>query len=837
MKSLILLLALACSYANAYTVFDSVKIGDHGPFTSPSAVLEISTTTGATLLSRVTTTQKNALVSPTNGMLVYDTTLNSFSGYQNGSWSSIGGSAAWGAITGTLSAQTDLQNALNLKANLASPTFSGTVTGTFSGNLTGNVTGNTSGSAGSFTGSLLGDVTGTQGATVVGKINGTSLAGLSTGILKNTTTTGVPSIAIAADFPTLNQSTTGNAATVTTNANLTGPVISTGNATAVTSNAITNTMLAQMGAKTVKGNNTTSTANAVDMTVAQLNLILPVFTSTLNGSVPLSGGGTTNFLRADGSWQPAGVTTNPLVFTQTTTPAAPASGFDNMYFKLDDNLYIQNHAGVETLVNLSNPAANYYVSSQVTSSNSTITSGTYVTISTSPALTITPLVSGTWEVWSPLPIFPQSGATACQVRIFNTSGGATLVSENPATADSASGYVIAPGQPFSLYTLTAGTTYIFDIQQLDIGSAGSGCQVGGGLSSYYMYAKLYSGTIGSGSPSAYASAYFSSLATWSTIGVNSIGDPTYGGSSYVLTTRPSSSGLTLTAAGSNLPGITFTPPSATAVYFISVQVSELGFGSNGTCALQLADGSNNVLTVPGGNAQNSAGANAYITQTLTTTFAPGTTSPVTVKVQTGSNNGANCYMQSAFTNANTIEWTVFQVNSQGNYGISSLGSFGSAPNANGALLNGSTLTLEPASSTQPGGLTTGTQTIAGSKTFGSNASDAITLGGLSSTATHMFNGGQAVTIITIFGNRTLDSTTNDYVIRASPSSALTITLTAATNGRTIRIVDVSGTAATNNITITPNGADTINGNANLIINLNNGSVDLVGTQGTGWNIL
>jgi len=66
-----------------------------------------------------------------------------------------------------------------------------------------------------FSGSLSGDVTGTQSATVVGKINGTSLAGLGTGILKNTTSTGVPSIAIAADFPTLNQSTTGTAANVT----------------------------------------------------------------------------------------------------------------------------------------------------------------------------------------------------------------------------------------------------------------------------------------------------------------------------------------------------------------------------------------------------------------------------------------------------------------------------------------------------------------------------------------------------------------------------------------------------------------------------------------------
>lgn len=76
---------------------------------------------------------------------------------------------------------------------------------------------NTTGSAASFTGSLVGDVTGTQGATVVGKINGTSLAGLATGILKNTTTTGVPSIAVAADFPTLNQNTTGTAAGLSAN--------------------------------------------------------------------------------------------------------------------------------------------------------------------------------------------------------------------------------------------------------------------------------------------------------------------------------------------------------------------------------------------------------------------------------------------------------------------------------------------------------------------------------------------------------------------------------------------------------------------------------------------
>lgn len=62
-----------------------------------------------------------------------------------------------------------------------------------------------------------GDVINTAGslAMTVVAINNTNLAGLGTGILKNTTGTGVPSIAVAADFPTFNQNTTGNAATAT----------------------------------------------------------------------------------------------------------------------------------------------------------------------------------------------------------------------------------------------------------------------------------------------------------------------------------------------------------------------------------------------------------------------------------------------------------------------------------------------------------------------------------------------------------------------------------------------------------------------------------------------
>ena len=57
-------------------------------------------------------------------------------------------------------------------------------------------------------------------------------------------------------MPILNQNTTGNAATVTTNANLTGVVTSVGNATSIANVAITNSMLANGAVAKLSGTNT-----------------------------------------------------------------------------------------------------------------------------------------------------------------------------------------------------------------------------------------------------------------------------------------------------------------------------------------------------------------------------------------------------------------------------------------------------------------------------------------------------------------------------------------------------------------------------------------------------
>jgi hypothetical protein len=60
-----------------------------------SACIELQSVTSALLLSRMTTTQMNAIVTPSNGMLIYNTTTNLLTAYINGAWTAVesGGAA------------------------------------------------------------------------------------------------------------------------------------------------------------------------------------------------------------------------------------------------------------------------------------------------------------------------------------------------------------------------------------------------------------------------------------------------------------------------------------------------------------------------------------------------------------------------------------------------------------------------------------------------------------------------------------------------------------------------------------------------------------------------
>jgi hypothetical protein len=86
---------------------------------------------------------------------------------------------------------------------------------------------------------------------------------------------------------------------------LTGDVTGSGTgsfAATVGNDIITNAKLANVATATVKGRVTAATGDPEDLTTAQLTTLVDVFGSALKGAVPASGGGTTNFLRADGTW-------------------------------------------------------------------------------------------------------------------------------------------------------------------------------------------------------------------------------------------------------------------------------------------------------------------------------------------------------------------------------------------------------------------------------------------------------------------------------------------------------------------------------------------------------
>lgn len=114
---------------------------------------------------------------------------------------------------------------------------------------------------------------------------------------------------------------------------------------------------------------------------------------------------------------------------QISTPSNPASGFNDVYFKSDGNLYILNSSGVETELITSIAANPFFIanSTQVTTDDSGVTSSTFTTISTSPAFTFTPVLTGAYKVYANTPLNASGTDPYAVSRIFNTSGGVSNV--------------------------------------------------------------------------------------------------------------------------------------------------------------------------------------------------------------------------------------------------------------------------------------------------------------------------------------------------------------------------------------------------------------------------
>lgn len=153
----------------------------------------------------------------------------------------------------------------------------------------------------------------------------------------------------------------------------------------------------------------------------------------------------------------------------------------------------------------------------------------------------------------------------------------------------------------------------------------------------------------------YSQAFFDSGYSWTTTSTSFV-DPT---STTVGTfTVRTSNGITLTAAASNVAGVTFTPASSSAIYLITVQVAGFNNNAAGVAAFRLTDGTNTIS----GNA-GVTGTPVYAGQTMTGIYAPGTSSSVTVKVQSIVIGLGSSIITSASGNANSIplEFTIMRI--------------------------------------------------------------------------------------------------------------------------------------------------------------------------------
>jgi hypothetical protein len=257
MKSIYYLL-LSILLLSSVPAFAQIGIGTESP--APSAVLDVSAINNnkGILIPRISATQKDAIVSPAQGLLIYQTTAPiGFYYYMGTTWNLI-------AI------QTDIANKVDKvdgkvlttndyttleKAKLAA------ITGTNTGdqtNISGNAATATKLAASkningvAFDGSADINIAATAsaeqltGTTLKSTVTGSSLT--SVGTLTGLTVT-APIVG----------SITGNAATagtVTTNANLSGVVTSIGNTTSIANGAISNSMLANGAVMNLSGTNT-----------------------------------------------------------------------------------------------------------------------------------------------------------------------------------------------------------------------------------------------------------------------------------------------------------------------------------------------------------------------------------------------------------------------------------------------------------------------------------------------------------------------------------------------------------------------------------------------------
>lgn len=227
----------------------------------------------------------------------------------------------------------------------------------------------------------------------------------------------------------------------------TGDVTSSAGSVALTiaNDSVSNAKLANVATGTIRGRVTAGTGDPEDLTGTQATTLLDTFTSGLKGLAPASGGGTANYLRADGTWATPPVGTGTVtsvsvvsangfsgsVATATTTPAITLTLTDPELSSIAgltsaaDKVPYYTGSGTASLADLTSTARTLLDDTSVSAMRTTLGAAANADIQIFDA-------SGTWN--------KPTGAKVVRVIAFGAGGGGGGGARQPAgTATSGGG--------------------------------------------------------------------------------------------------------------------------------------------------------------------------------------------------------------------------------------------------------------------------------------------------------------------------------------------------------------------------------------------------------------
>jgi hypothetical protein len=474
--------------------------------------------------------------------------------------------------------------------------------------------------------------------------------------------------------------------------------------------------------------------------------------------------------------------------------------------------------------------AGFFAASNIVNTNDVGNSATnFNTPATSPAFTFTPTVSGTYKIYASVPLYTATTNTNAAVRIFNTSGGATLLEESQGVIGAAPSPDVGVSSAYcqSVYTLTASTSYVFDYQTKIISASGT-VQSVGGLTQFYLFAEgvatgtaanLVIGTIDGNGASAnglsiLASTLYAQSASSSNPGMVNNTSQTFSGSKNF--TSPIGYNNTTPAANTSLDIINTTGATQRIVQTgYGGTVGLRGRYANGTLGSPTAAVSGNILNFFSGLgygasqfAASSTGAlNVVAGETFTNTsnatylqFNVTPTGSVTTAEQMRLNSTGNLLIGTT-TDSGTQK---LQVNGNSNVGTVTAGVW------NGTVTAGQSVLTVGTTYTTPAGITTATRfkfTLIGGGGGG---------GGINTAADTASGGGGGAAVVI-------------YAAGLSPSTAYTISIgSAGAGGISVTTPSTAGGSTTltmSSVTYTAGG-----GNGGADTALTNG-----GAGGTATN--